>query len=108
MVRGQAGPGRVDPLVGAEHVGLRGHPEPDRFSVGSAGPGGGPQEVTLGQDADDLAVVGHDDRAGVRTLHRPGRQRQAVVGGARHGGGSHEIAHNGFHESHYDAGSQLL
>ena len=33
---------------------------------------------------------------------------QGVVGGARHRGGGHEIAHDGFHGSHYDALSLRL
>ena len=33
---------------------------------------GRPQEVAFGQDPDDLAVVGHDDGAGVGALHRLG------------------------------------
>ena len=99
VVRGEAGPGRVGPLVGTEHVGPGGHPQPHPLVVGVAGAGGGPQQVALGEDADDLAVVGHHDRAGVGLLHHPGRRRQGVVGAARHGGGGHEVAHDGFHAS---------
>ena len=86
VVRGQAGPGRVGPLVGPEHVGAGGHPEADLLAVGVALAGRGPEEVALGEDADDLAVVGHHDRAGVGLLHGPGRRGQGVVRGARHRG----------------------
>ena len=108
VVRGQARPRRVGPLVGTEHVGPGGHPQTYPLAFGAALPGRRPQEVALGEDAHHLAVVGHDDRAGVGLLHRPGGHRQAVVGGARHRGGGHEITHDGFHASHYDALSLRL
>ena len=84
VVRGQAGPGRVRPLVGPQHVRPRGHPQTDPFPVRVALAGCGPEQVALGEDADDLAVVGHHDRAGVRLLHAAGRLGESVVGGARH------------------------
>ena len=108
VMRGQAGPGRIGPLVGAEHVRAGGHPEAHPLPVRVAPPGRGPQQIALGEDADDLALVGHHDRARVRLLHGPGRLGQGVVGGARHRGRGHEITHDGFHASHYDALSLRL
>ena len=52
VVRGQAGPCRVRPLVGAEDVGSVRHPEPDGLVVGIGRGGCGPEQVSLGQDAD--------------------------------------------------------
>ena len=108
VMRGQAGPGGVGPLIGAEDIGSGGHPETDLFAIRVAPAGCGPQEITLGQDADDFAVVGHHDRARVGLLHGSGRSGQGRIGGARHRRGGHEIAHNGFHGSHYDAPSLRL
>ncbi len=99
VVGGEAAPRRVHPLVGTEDVGPRGHPQPYPLVAGVAGSGGRPQQVPLGEDADHLAVVGDDDGAGGGALHHPGRLRQGVVGAARHGGGGHEVAHDGFHAS---------
>ena len=99
VVRGEAAPGGVRPFVGTEDVGPRRHPQPHPLVAGVAGSGGRPQQVPLGQDPDHLALVGHDDRAGVGLLHHPGRRRQGVVGAARHGGRGHQVAHDGFHTS---------
>ena len=108
VVRGQAGPRGVGPLVGTEHVGARGHPQAHPLAVRAALTGRSPEEVALGEDADDLALVGHHDRTRVRLLHGPGRLGQGVAGGARHRGRGHEITHDGFHVSHYDALSLRL
>ena len=86
VVRGQAGPGRVDALVGPEDIGAVGHPEPDRLTVGIAEAGRRPQQVPFGQDADDLVLVGHHDRARLGLLHPGGSGRQRVVRRAGHGG----------------------
>ena len=103
VVRGQARPGRIDPLVGAEHVGPGRHPQGHLLAPGIAGPDGGPQQVPLGEDAHDLAVVGHDDRTGVGVLHHAGRLGQGDVGRAGHGRRRHEVSHDGFHATHYAA-----
>ena len=86
VVRREAGPRRVDPLAGTEHVRPGGHPQPDLLEARIARRGRGPQQVALGEDADDLALVGHDDRPRVGALHRQGRHRQGVVSGTGHRG----------------------
>ena len=108
VVRGQAGPRRVGAFVGAQHVGAGGHPEADLLTARSPFAGRRPQQVALGEDADDLAVIGHHHRAGRGLLHGSGRPGQGLVVGARHRGGGHEITHDGFHTSHYDALSLRL
>ena len=108
VVRGEARPRRVDPLVGSEDVGSRRHPERDRLAAGVARPHRRPQQVPFGEDADDLAVVGHDDRAGVGVLHHACRLGQGDVGRAGHGRRRHEVSHDGFHGTHYAASDQAL
>jgi hypothetical protein len=85
VVGGQAGPGGIDLLIGSEDVGVRRHPERDRLVGGRGGRGGGPQQVSLGEDADDLAELGHDDRPGVGVLHGVGGEGERVGRGAGHG-----------------------
>ncbi len=103
VVRGQAGPRRVDSLLGPQHIGSGGHPEPHLLTAGVPVAGRRPQQVALGEDAHHLAVVGHDDRSGVGLLHHVGRRGQAVVGRAGHRRGGHEVAHCGLHAVHYAA-----
>ena len=52
VVVGQARPGRAGLLVGAEHVGVGGHPEPHRLGRGVGRGRRGPQQVALGEDPD--------------------------------------------------------
>ena len=99
VVRGEARPRRVDPLVGPEHVGPRRHPERHLLAAWIAGPHRGAQQVSFGEDAHDLAVVGHDDRAGVRMLHHTGRLGQGDVRRAGDGRRRHEVSHDGVHEA---------
>jgi hypothetical protein len=74
---------------------------PDRL-VACAGRGRrGAQEIALGQDADDLAVLRHHDGAGIGPLHHLRRRSQAVSGRAGHGGRGHEVAHDRVHVCHY-------
>ena len=86
VVRGQAGPGGVDALVRPEDVGAVRHPEPDGLAVGIGRGGRRPQQVPFGQDADDLALIGHHDRSGLGRLHHGGGGRQRVVRRAGHSG----------------------
>ncbi len=86
VMRRQAGPGRVDPLVGAEHVGVGGHPERDHLVLGLGGRSGGAQEVALGQDADHLPLFGHDDRSDVGLGHDACGHGEGIGAGARDGG----------------------
>ena len=109
VVRGQAGPGRVGPLVGAEDIGAGGHPEADVLAVGVG--------LRRRRPAAGRARSGCR-RPCRRRSPRPSpcrppaslgpRAARVSSAGARHCGGGHEIAHNGFHVSHYDALSLRL
>ncbi len=77
MVR-QAGPGGVDLFVGPEHVGVGRHPHLDGLGARRRRRGGGPQQVTLGQDAGDLAAFGDDHRADPGVAHRARPRRPAM------------------------------
>ncbi len=92
VMGGQARPGGVDLLVRAEDVRVGGHPEADALRVGAARGGGGPQQVTLGQDPGHLPVVGDHDGSGIGFLHDAGSHGEGVGARAGHGGRGHQGA----------------
>jgi hypothetical protein len=84
VVVGQAGPCRTDLVVEPEHVGVGGHPSPDRLHHRVDPAGRRPQQVTLGEDADHGAVVGHHDRSDPAAVHQSGGLGERGIGGAGH------------------------
>ena len=85
-MRRQAGPGRIDPFVRAQHVGVGGHPERDPFVLGLGRRRGGAEEIALGHDADHLPLFRHDDRSDVRLGHGARGDGEGIGAGARDGG----------------------
>ena len=78
MVVGQALPGGAGLLVGAEDVGSGRHPQSDRLGCR---PGTGrrrSQEVSLGEDAGDLAALDHHDRPDPGALHPACRRPETM------------------------------
>ena len=97
VVVGQPRPGLDDLVVGPEHVGVGGHPPPDRIGQ-RIGPGGrGPQQVPLGEDPGDGRAVGHHHRSDLPAVHQGGGlgQRRVDVAGDR--GGRHQLLYGGGH-----------
>ena len=70
MVMGEPRPCLPDLVVEAENVRVCRHPPSDRL-VERIGPSGrGPQQVALGEDADDGALIGDHHRADLPAVHQ--------------------------------------
>src|SRR5581483_6541616 len=85
--------------VGADAVGVGGHPPRHRLPLGVDARGGGANQVPLGEDPDRPGAVDDDDGPDPGFAHAGGGRGQRIVGPGDDGGAGHEVG-NGSHNAH--------
>ncbi len=100
VVRGEAGPGGVDPLVGTEHVGLGRHPEPNRLPAGVGQAAAARRRSrSVRMPATLPPSVTTTDPVSARCISRAA-SASVSPGPAGHCRGGHQVSHDRLHEDH--------